>query len=124
MGVRKSDSCHEAGSPFHAITKISRILDASTVLMMGVNNRVNEAHHHDPILEASQEHLGDQVMEKIASSWKHSSLSTKRSPQYHTHEGVRCNERVGFVRASNTTRVVMFFSVKSQSCAKPDTKDA
>ena len=55
--------------PFYTITKVSRILDASTVLMMGINKRVNEPHRHDPILEASQEYLGDQVMEKMASPW-------------------------------------------------------
>ena len=65
-----SGSRHEAGSPFHAI-KVSRILDASAVLMMSIHKRVNEAHHHDPILEASQEHLGDHVMEKISSPRKH-----------------------------------------------------
>ena len=64
---------------FYTITKVSRILDASTVLMMGINKCVNEAHHHDPILEASQEHLGDQVMEKMVSPWMHSSVSPKRS---------------------------------------------
>ena len=41
---------------------------------MFVNERVN----HDPILEASQEHLSDQVMEKMASPWKHRSLSPNR----------------------------------------------
>ena len=53
--------------PFYTITKDSRILDASTVLMMGINKRVNEPHRQDPILEASQEYLGDQVMEKTVS---------------------------------------------------------
>ena len=71
------DGCHETDSSFHAITKVSRIIDAS-VLMMSINERVNEAHHHDPILEASQEHLGDQVMKKTASPWKLSSLSPNR----------------------------------------------
>ena len=46
--------------------------------MMSINKRVNEAHHHDPVLQASQEHLGDQVMEKMASPWKHRSLSPNR----------------------------------------------
>ena len=66
---------HEADSPFHAFPKVSRILDASAVLMMSINNGVNEAHYHDPTLEASQDHLGDQVMEKMASPWKRRSLS-------------------------------------------------
>ena len=67
VSVGKSDSRHEVDSPFHAITKVSRILDASAVLMMSINKRVNEAHGHDPMLEASQEHLGGQVMEKMVS---------------------------------------------------------
>ena len=53
----------EADSPFmQSPNKVSRIFDASTVSMMSINKRVNTAHHHDPILEASQEHLGDKVM--------------------------------------------------------------
>ena len=72
--VGRSDSRLEADSPFYRITKVSRILDATTVLM-GIHKGVNEAHHHDPILKASQEHLGDQVMEKMVSQWKHSSMS-------------------------------------------------
>ena len=46
--------------------------------MMSINKGVNEAHYHDPILEASQEHLGDQVMEKMVSPWKRRSLSPDR----------------------------------------------
>ena len=64
--------------PFMQSPHFSRILDASAVLMMSINKSVNEAHYYDPILEASQEHLGDKVMEKMASPWKHSSLSPKR----------------------------------------------
>ena len=46
---------------------------------MIIKKGVNGAHHHVPILEASQEHLGDQViMEKMASPRKHRSLSSKR----------------------------------------------
>ena len=78
VSVGRSDSRHEADSPFHAITKVPRILHASTVLMMSIHKRVNEAHHHDPTLEASQEHLGDQVMEKMVSPWKHSSMFPKK----------------------------------------------
>ena len=65
IGVGKSDNCHEADSLFHTISKVSRNLDESTVLMMGINKCVNEAHHHDPILEASQEPMNDEVMEKM-----------------------------------------------------------
>ena len=70
---------HEADSPFDAITKISRILDVSTMPMMSIHNRVSESHRHNPFLEASQEHLGDQVVEKMVCPWKHSSLSPKRN---------------------------------------------
>ena len=53
VGVGRSGGRRKAGSSFHAITKVPRILDKSTVLMMGINKCVNEAHHHDSILEAS-----------------------------------------------------------------------
>ena len=56
MDLPKTDS------PFHAIPKMSRILNISAVVAMGVDKGIHEAHHHDSILEASQEHLGDQVM--------------------------------------------------------------
>ena len=46
--------------------------------MMSINKGVNEAHYHDPVLEASQENLGDLVMEKMASPWKRRSLSPNR----------------------------------------------
>ena len=75
VSVGRSDGCLEEDSPIHAITKIQWILDASAVLMISVDKRVNEAHHHDPMLEASQEHLSDQVIDKMASPRKHSSLS-------------------------------------------------
>ena len=59
VGVGRGDGCHETDSSFHAITEVSRIIDASAVLMMSINERVNEAHHNDPILDSSQRHLGD-----------------------------------------------------------------
>ena len=46
-------SVNEADSPFHAMTRIPWIIDASTVLMMSMDKCVDEAHHHDPTLEAS-----------------------------------------------------------------------
>ena len=73
----RGDGSHEADCPFHVIPKISRILNVSAVLMMSINKGVNEAHYHDPILEALEEHLGDQVMEKMVFLWKHSFLSPK-----------------------------------------------
>ena len=91
VGVGRGDGCHETDSSFHAITKVSRIIDASAVLMMSINERANEAHHHDPILEASQEHLGDQGMKKMASPWKLYSLPKYRKTDC-TIEGTRCNE--------------------------------
>ena len=74
----RSDSHHAADSPFHAIPKISRILDASAVLMLNLNKGVNEAHYHDSILKASQEHLGDQVVENMISLRQHCSMSPER----------------------------------------------
>ena len=59
VGVGRSDSRHEADSPFYTITKVPRILDVSTVLVMGTHKCVSEADHHDPILETSKERLGD-----------------------------------------------------------------
>ena len=47
VSVDRSGSCHEADSSFNAITKVSRILDASTVLMMSINKSVSEAHYRD-----------------------------------------------------------------------------
>ena len=114
MSASRSDSRHEADSPFHAITKIPRILDNSTVLMMSIKKRVNKAHHHDPILEASPEHLGDKVMEKMASPWKHSSLSPNRNKHIVSERAfVLMGERVGFIRTSNSTRLFITCNVKS-----------
>ena len=59
VGVGGSDSSHKADLSFHGISKVPRILDTSTVMILGIDKRVNKAHHHDSILEASQEHLGD-----------------------------------------------------------------
>ena len=78
VSVSKSDSRHEADSPFHAITEVC-ILNASAVLVMSINRGVNEAHHYDPKLEASRENLCGQVMEKTVSLLKCRSLSPKRS---------------------------------------------
>ena len=39
------------------------VLDASGVLM-SINKRVNEAHHHDPMLRLRR-NIGDEVMEKM-----------------------------------------------------------
>ena len=37
VGAGGSDSSHTADPSFHAITKVPRIVDTSTVLMMGIN---------------------------------------------------------------------------------------
>ena len=47
MSVGRSDGSHKADPSFHAITKVPRILEALTVLVMGTNKGVNETHHHD-----------------------------------------------------------------------------
>ena len=53
VSIGRSDSLHETNSPFHAITKVSRILNISAVVIMGIDKSVNEAHYNDPILETS-----------------------------------------------------------------------
>ena len=119
MSVGRSDSRHKADSSFHAITEVPRILDALTVLMMGINRSVNDAHYRDAIVEASQEHPGDQVVEKMVSSRKHSSLSPEGCKIFvQTRALVVMRESVGFTRASNTARMIMLFIVKSLSRAK------
>ena len=79
VGIGRNGSRHKADSPFHAIPKVSRILDASTVLMMSMNKGINAAHHYYPILEASQESLGDQVLEEMVPSRKLICLLPDRS---------------------------------------------
>ena len=90
MDAGRSKSLHEAESSFYAITKVSRNLDTSTVQMMSIYKCVNEAHHHDRILEASKEHLSDQVMEKMVSSWEAQYPVLKKIETYHAKEGIRC----------------------------------
>ena len=88
------------------------------MLMMSIHKRVNEAHHHDPLLEASQEHLRDQIMDKMDSLWKHSSLSPERYKHIVQKRAfVVMGEGVGFIWASNTARMFIFLSVKSLSRA-------
>ena len=126
VSVGVSDSRHEADSPFHAITKVSRILDASAVLMMSIK-KVNEAHHHDPMLETSKKKMGDQVMEKMASPWKHRSLSPnkiKHIVQEKTLVVMRERERVGFIRTSNSTHLFLTFRLKPSCRGQHVVKDA
>ena len=78
VSVCRSDSRRKADSSLHAITNVPKILNTSTVLMMGINKGVKEAHHHNPILKTSQEHTGDQVMKETISLWKYCSMSPER----------------------------------------------
>ena len=94
---------------------------------MSITKGVNEAHYHDPTSEASQEHLGDQVMEKMASPWKRRSLSPnggKLSVQARTLVVMGERERVGFIGTSNSTRLFLSFSVKSLCRTQPVAEDA
>ena len=92
---------------------------------MGINKGVNESHYLDAILEASQEHLGDLVMEKMVSSWEKSSLSPKRSKHIIQAKAlVVMRETVACTRASNTGRMFMLLSVKSLSRAKSIAENA
>ena len=52
VGVGRSDGRHKANPSFHAITKISRILGISAMLMMGINKSIKEAQYHDSISKA------------------------------------------------------------------------
>ena len=92
---------------------------------MGINKGVNEAHHHDPILEASQVHLGDQVMEKMASPWKHRSVSQQRG-KHIVQERTRVVMRDRESRAHpgiQLARLFLSFSVKSLCRTQPIVKD-
>ena len=62
VGVGRSDGHHKANPSFHAITKVSRILETLTVLMMGINKGVKETHYHNSMLKALQEQTSDQVV--------------------------------------------------------------
>ena len=44
VGKGKNDGRYEANSPFHVITKVPKILDTSTVLMISITEGVKEAH--------------------------------------------------------------------------------
>ena len=84
---------------------------------MGVNKCVNEAHHHDSILVASQEHVWViKSCTKMGSPWKHGSLSPKTSDQIlQTRAFVVMTERMTRVHSGiqHDTFVHMIFSVKS-----------
>ena len=43
VGIGRSDSRHKTDSSLHAITKVPRILENATVLMMGINKGVKES---------------------------------------------------------------------------------
>ena len=53
MSMDESDGCHKANSSLHAIPKVSRILNVSVMVVMGVDEGVNDTHYHEPILKAS-----------------------------------------------------------------------
>ena len=53
VNIGRSNCGHDTDSPFHAIPKISRILNISAVVIMGIDKGVDKAHYNDPILETS-----------------------------------------------------------------------
>ena len=77
----RRDCSHEADSPFRAIPNVLRVINVSAVVVMGVDEGIDNTHYHDSILKASWKNLGDQVVEKMASPWKRSSLSPKRGKE-------------------------------------------
>ena len=60
---------------------------------MSINKSVNEAHHHNSKLKASQEHMGDPVMQKMVSPWKYSSMPSRKKSTDCTTGDTRCNKR-------------------------------
>ena len=45
VSIGRSDSCHEADSPFRAITKVSRILNISAVVIVGIDRGITTIPH-------------------------------------------------------------------------------
>ena len=106
MVVSNSDSCHKAESPF--LYSLQSFQNSRCIVCTDDKHkqRVNDAHHHDPILEVSHEHLNDEVMEKMVFPWKPSGLSPKRSEhmvQNRTFDVMK--QRVGFTFGHPTQHV-------------------
>ena len=53
VGICRSDCGHQTNSPFHAISKVSKIVHISAVLRVEVDTGIGDTNHHDSILEAS-----------------------------------------------------------------------
>ena len=47
--------------PFHVIPKVPRVFNVTTMMVMRIDKRIDEAHHSDTKLETSKENLGDQI---------------------------------------------------------------
>ena len=78
VGVGRSDGGHESNSSCQTITKIPSACRIKAVFVMGIDKCVKVAQNHNTILEALQEHTGDQVV-KIVDSWsQYRSMSPER----------------------------------------------
>ena len=109
MGISRSDGRHKANSSFHVVPRSCqdfRYFDG--VGDVRKQTHLWKAHHSDAKLETAQKYLGDQIKEKMAAPWLHSSLLPKRRKQLVQTERTHFNERerVGSIQAPNMTRVV------------------
>ena len=83
-GVCRSDGSRKTNSPFHTISKISRIVHISAVVVVGINEGVDDAHHDNSILKASKKSGEDGPS---AAKLQRVSKPKRRSC---TGEGIRC----------------------------------
>ena len=81
MYVSWSDCSHKSNPSFHTISKVPWIVQVSAVVVVRIHRCVNDTHHNNSILKASEEDLGSKVMEQVepGSSW-HPALHPCSSP--------------------------------------------
>ena len=84
MGISRSDGRHKANSSFHVIPEVPRMFNVSTMMVLRMDKCIDEAHHSDAKLEASQEYLGDQVEQEVTPSWLNVCLSPNSNELVHS----------------------------------------
>ena len=119
VGVGRGDGCHETDSSFSCNhQKFPGLSMQSAVLTMSINERVDEAHHHDPILEISQEYLGDKVMEKMVSPWSCCSMSPYRNIPYKRGHSLQWETERESGSFGHPTRHVLFITLSVRSLSR------
>ena len=78
MGICRSNCSHKTNSTSHTISKVSMVIHISAVVDMGIKEGIDDTHHYNSILKASQENLGNQVVKKMASPWQKCSVPPNR----------------------------------------------